>query len=84
MSPEALNRMVGNDDDITKTSDVFQLCSIFWFVFTGRHPSGILSRKDWNGPDNIFDAMFQSLSHNPQNRPSDANQLLKLLNEAIF
>lgn len=84
MSPEALNRMVGNNDDITKTSDIFQLCSIFWFVVTGRHPSGILSREDWNGPDNIFNAIFQSLSHNPQNRPSDANQLVTLLNEAIF
>lgn len=84
MSPEAINRMVGNNDDISKTSDIFQLCSIFWFVVTGRHPSGILSRKDWNGPDNIFDPIFQSLSHNPQNRPSDANKLVELFNEVMF
>ncbi|MCP4370367.1 MAG: protein kinase [Deltaproteobacteria bacterium] len=40
VSPEAVNRMVGNSDEITKKSDVYQLCSIFWFVVTGRHPSG--------------------------------------------
>lgn len=84
MSPEALNKLVGNNDDITKASDVFQLCSIFWFVVTGRHPSGILTIDDWTGPANIFTPIFQSLSHNSLNRPSDANQLLEQLNDVAF
>jgi serine/threonine-protein kinase len=84
MSPEAFNRMVGNNDEISKKSDVYQLCSIFWFVVTGRHPSGVLTKSDWSGPQNIFEPIFQSLSHNPDKRSPDANHLLELLNDATI
>ena len=84
MSPEACNRLVGNDDEITIQSDIFQLCCIFWFVVTGRHPSGVLAYEDWNGPENIFEPIYQSLSHNPNQRPSNANQLLEMLETAAM
>lgn len=84
MSPEAFNRMVGNNDEISKKSDVYQLCSIFWFVVTGRHPSGVLTKSDWSGPQNLFEPIYQSLSHNPDKRPSDAHHLLELLNDATI
>ena len=84
MSPEAVNRMVGNRDEINKKSDIYQLCSIFWFVVTGRHPTGIITEKDWSGPQNIFGPIYQSLSHNPDNRPPDAKHLLDLLNSATL
>ncbi|HPA13837.1 MAG TPA: protein kinase, partial [Desulfobacterales bacterium] len=84
MSPEAVNRVVGNKDEITQRSDVYQLCSIFWFVVTGRHPSGVVKKSDWSGPQNIFEPIFQSLSHNPDQRPIDANHLLELLNDATI
>lgn len=82
MSPEAVNRSIGNNDAISIQSDIFQLCSIFWFVVTGRHPSGIVSKEDWKGPDNIFEPIFNSLRHDPCKRPTDAKQLIKLLFEA--
>ena len=85
MSPEALNQLVGNDDEISKSSDVFQLCSIFWFVVTGRHPSGIICREDWGtSPDSIFEVIFNALSHNPTRRPSDGQELFDLLNQATL
>lgn len=84
MSPEAINRMIGNEDEIIQRSDVYQLCSIFWFVVTGRHPSGVVKKSDWTGPQNIFEPIFQSLSHNPSQRPMNANRLLELLNDATL
>ncbi len=84
MSPEAVNRSIGNNDAISIKSDIFQLCSIFWFVVTGRHPSGIVSKEDWKGPDNIFELIFNSLRHDPCKRPTDAKELIKLLFEATF
>lgn len=84
MSPEAINRIIGNNDEVSIKSDIFQLCSIFWFVVTGRHPTGVITKEDWTGPEKIFDPIFRSLSHNPIKRPSDANELLNLLNEAAL
>ncbi|MBW7898692.1 Serine/threonine-protein kinase StkP [Candidatus Brocadiaceae bacterium B188] len=84
MSPEAVNRSIGNNDEISIKSDIFQLCSIFWFVVTGRHPSGVVSKKDWNGPDSIFEPIFNSLYHDPNERPIDANKLVELLHESTL
>ena len=47
LSPEAHTRRLGGTDEINEASDVFQLAAIFWYVATGRHPSGILTRSDW-------------------------------------
>lgn len=81
MSPESLNRTVGNVDDISKQSDVFQLCSIYWYVVTGRIPAGIVSEEDWNGPPLLFEIIFHSLSHDPAKRPKDGKELHDLLEE---
>ena len=84
MSPEALNRVVGNNDEISKRSDVFQLCSIFWFIVTGRHPSGCLCFDDWSGPENIFQVILDSLSHDENRRPVDGERLAELLHAATL
>lgn len=54
MSPESMNSAIGNDDAITKASDVFQLAALFWFAATKRHPTGIVKANDWCGPLEIF------------------------------
>lgn len=79
MSPESLNRAIGNNDEICKRSDVYQLCSVFWFVVTGRNPAGVISRRDWNGPENIFGVIFDSLSHDLSKRPSSGQELAERL-----
>ncbi|MHB8882316.1 MAG: serine/threonine protein kinase [Thermodesulfovibrionales bacterium] len=82
MSPEALNRALGNVDEITIKSDVYQLASIFWYVVTGRHPQGIVTRHDWTGPDYLFEPLYRSLHHDPAVRLNDARELLEALEEA--
>jgi len=84
MSPEAVNRAIGNADEVSKRSDVFQLCSIFWFIVTGRHPSGCVCREDWGGPENIFNLLFDALSHDEKRRPSDGGRLAELLDAATL
>jgi serine/threonine-protein kinase len=84
MSPEAMNRLYGNSDVITKSSDVFQLASVFWLVVTGRHPTGIISRNDWNGSSELFDIVYSALSHEPAKRPKDGPEFLSLVKSAIY
>jgi serine/threonine-protein kinase len=84
MSPEGLNRAIGNSDQVGKRSDVFQLCSVFWFVVTGRNPAGVVSKNDWNGPDNIFSVIYDSLSHDERQRPSSGGELVERLNLATL
>ncbi|PFL68556.1 hypothetical protein COJ36_07120 [Priestia megaterium] len=83
MSPEALNKHIGNEDEIQKCSDVYQLCSIFWYVVTGRHPLGIVSEEDWKGSQELFQVIYDSLSHDSSKRPCDGKELLTRFNEAI-
>lgn len=84
MSPEAVNKAIGNQDDISKRSDVFQLCSIFWFIVTGRHPSGCVCRADWTGPENILTLLLNALSHDANRRPLDGGELAELLDLATL
>lgn len=84
MSPEALNRTIGNTDDISKQSDVYQLCSIYWYVVTGRNPAGMVCREDWKGPSHLFDVIFNSLSHDPNKRPKDGKELYDLLEKVTL
>jgi serine/threonine protein kinase len=84
MSPEAINRAIGNHDEIEKCSDVYQLCSVFWFVVTRRHPTGCLAIGDWTGPKNVFEAIYPSLSHDRTKRPCDGAQLQGMLERATL
>ncbi|WP_226617756.1 protein kinase [Cytobacillus firmus] len=86
MSPEALNKHIGNEDEINKSSDVYQLCSIFWYVVTGRHPLGIVSKEDWkeNGLDELFQVIYDSLSHDSNKRPNDGEELLQRITAATI
>ncbi|CAH1222916.1 hypothetical protein PAECIP111892_05236 [Paenibacillus auburnensis] len=84
MSPEALNRTIGNADEILKQSDVFQLCAIFWYVVTGRNPFGVVCKEDWDGPESIFEVIFNALSHDPSRRPRDGRDLYQMLEDATL
>lgn len=63
MSPEALNKQLGCGDLIGQESDVFQLASVFWYVACGRHPTGIVRRDDWKGPEHLYPVMERALLH---------------------
>ncbi|WP_230482666.1 protein kinase domain-containing protein [Sphingomonas sp. Leaf21] len=83
MSPEANNRSIGRDDQIDAASDVFQLASVFWFVVNRSHPTGILSRDDWTGPEALFDPIFRALHHRAATRPADGKAFADQIEAAI-
>ncbi len=83
LSPEAHNRRLGCGDNITMASDVFQLATIFWYVVNGRHPCGIVSKKDWKGPEKLFDCIHRSLYHDYRLRPKNGIEFLKAIEGAL-
>jgi len=83
LSPEAQNKRIGNSDEVVRASDVYQLAAVFWYVVTGRHPSGTLSRADWRGPDWLFDPIFAALQHNIANRPQDGGAFEAAIDQAV-
>lgn len=84
MSPEANNRSVGRTDVINAASDVFQLASVFWLVVNRSHPTGVLERGDWGGPDPLFDPVFRALHYNPATRPIDGSAFAAQIEAAIL
>lgn len=83
LSPEAHNRRLGCGDTINAASDVFQLASIFWYVVTGRHPSGIVIEEDWTGPKKLFELLYRSLLHDLQKRPQNGSEFFASLEDAL-
>ena len=83
LSPEEHNGRLGCGDEIGAASDVFQLAAIFWYVATGRHPSGILTAGDWTGPKKLFNILYKSLFHDSTKRPQDGKEFLTELEEAL-
>ena len=84
MSPEANNRSVGRTDVINAASDVFQLASVFWLVVNRCHPTGVLERADWTGPEPLFDPVFRALHYNPATRPIDGAVFAAQIEAAIL
>ena len=82
-SPEAANRRIKCDDEITRASDVYQLAAIFWYAVTGRHPSGIVTKNDWVGSQALFDLLSEALKHDQHMRPKDGGAMLAALVEAL-
>jgi len=84
LSPEGHSRRLGCGDVMNESSDVFQLAAIFWYVATGRHPSGILKRGDWTGPTKLFEFLEHCLLHNRENRPKNGQNFLSGLEDALI
>lgn len=83
LSPEAHNRRLGCGDKVSAASDVFQLAAIFWYVATGRHPTGIITEDDWTGPKKLFSVLHRSLFHDFTKRPQDGREFFSELVEAL-
>lgn len=84
MSPEANNRSVGRGDSICAASDVFQLASVFWYVVTKNHPTGVLDRNDWTGPEALFRPVHIALHHKTGTRPPDGSAFAAAIEAAIL
>lgn len=83
LSPEANNRSVGVQEEISSASDVFQLAAVFWWVVTRRHPSGILTREDWTGAERLFGPVSRALQHSLSRRYENASQFSEAVIQAI-
>ncbi|MGE6435046.1 protein kinase family protein [Shewanella baltica] len=83
MSPESNSKFAGYDTDICAYSDVFQLASVFWMIVNQKHPTGVLSREDWKGPDSLFEVLFSALQHCPSRRPKDGDTFSSQIMQAI-
>ncbi|CAC9551999.1 hypothetical protein [uncultured Gammaproteobacteria bacterium] len=84
MSPEANNLNCGIDADIGKSSDVFQLASIFWLIVNKTHPTGVLRKEDWSGPQKLFKPIFNALHNDKNIRPKDGKEFAQQIEEAII
>ncbi|MCY4300616.1 MAG: protein kinase [Aestuariivita sp.] len=85
-SPEMTNRCLGvhsNFSKIRKTSDVFQLASVFWFIVNKRHPTGIIEEEDWSGAKTLFPVLKRALDHCPKRRTFDGASFYNELCDAL-
>ena len=83
LSPEAHHRRLRRIDRICAASDVFQLAAVFWYVVTGRHPTGIVCRPDWTGPQKLFAPLYRALQHDLARRPRNGSQFHKEIAAAL-
>ncbi|MCY4260790.1 MAG: protein kinase family protein [Rhodobacteraceae bacterium] len=86
MSPEMSNRCLGVQSrfsKIGKTSDVFQLASVFWFIVNRRHPTGIIEERDWAGAKMLFPVLKRALEHCPKRRTFDGASFHSELCDAL-
>ncbi|NCG53484.1 protein kinase domain-containing protein [Serratia fonticola] len=83
MSPEALNKQLGCDDEICQASDIYQLASVLWYSACGRHPSGVIESSDWVGPEEVFPILFQALAHSRSRRYQTSTEFCEALLAAI-
>lgn len=85
MSPEAVDSYYWGTDTISTYSDVFQLCAVFAFVLTRKHPGGILSVNDGlNTTPSIKQLIIESLSNEYGRRPVDGHALVQRYNAATY
>lgn len=83
MSPESTNQAIGSStDSISTHSDVYQMSSVFWYVVTGRHPTGCVVSDDWCGTSELYRVLHKCLSHSKDQRLSNGRALYDQLNLA--
>ena len=83
LSPEAHNHRLGRGDEICEASDVFQMAALFWYVATGRHPTGVVTEQDWKGPAKLFPLLHESLHHDYKKRPRDGGEFFAMLEDVL-
>lgn len=84
MSPEANNLNCGINDKISKSSDVFQLASVFWLIVNQKHPTGVLRKEDWSGPEKLFEPIYNALHNDKDMRPKNGSEFAQQIEGAII
>ena len=60
------------------------MCAIFWFIVNRKHPSGILTKDDFSGPEKLFNPIIKGLQHEGNRRYDSTNQFLETFKNAIL
>jgi serine/threonine-protein kinase len=64
-SPEATDSIYFGTHNIDATSDVYQLCAVFWFIITRRYPLGVIDSDDYATYDiKVCQELLKSLKYN--------------------
>ena len=76
LSPEATDKVYFGTNDIDETSDVYQMCAVFWFIITRRYPLGIIEEDDYADFDTIVcGEILRSLKYNREKRANTSKAL---------
>lgn len=76
LSPEAIDKVYFGQNEIDKTSDIYQLCAVFWFIITRRYPLGMIEEEDYCDYDMaICREILGSLKYHKNKRPQTARIL---------
>lgn len=87
LSPEAMNKVLcaGTKHEnyhkcqIDKTSDIFQLGKLFWYIFNGNVPIGQLARQDFLlDSDTLYEIVQLMLQYDFNRRPEFQKILIEL------
>ena len=84
LSPEAYVQRLCGVNTICAASDVFQLAAVFWYAVTGRHPTGVVTRDDWSGPDRLFGPIYRALQHDLERRPRNGSEFYEEIAAALM
>lgn len=85
LSPEATNKIYFGDTEIDASSDVYQLCSVFWFIITRYYPLGIIDEDDYALFDQeICKQLLLSLKYSKSKRPQSGMELYDNIRKATL
>lgn len=87
LTPEAYSRYININQhrkEIDFKSDIYQMCAIFWFIISRKHPSGMLCIQDFNGPKEIFEVICKGLQHDPSRRFNSTQEFYQELEKVIL
>lgn len=87
LSPEAFSRYININKlrkDIDFNSDIYQMCSIFWFIINRRHPAGLLCPDDFSGPEKLYAPITKGLQHDGSRRYQSTEEFAQTLEECVY
>lgn len=76
LSPEATDLVYFGTQGIDATSDVYQLCAVFWFIITRRYPLGVIDADDYSPYDvQVCHELLKSLKYSKDKRVQTGSAL---------
>jgi serine/threonine-protein kinase len=85
LSPEAIDLVYFGTEEIDATSDVYQLCAVFWFIITRRYPLGVIETDDYATYDGkVCQELLKALKYNKGKRTQSGTALYESICNATI